>query len=90
MKRKLIGTVEAVTPVLSGDLSPTRTLNGTIRAFGSLSGEIVNPSAIYVYDYERLTNKPKINGVEVVSEKSIEDYGMEEMTNFEIEDMMED
>lgn len=50
----------------------------------------MNPSAIYIYDYERLTNKPKINGVEVVSEKSIEDYGMEEMTNFEIEDMMED
>lgn len=40
-------------------------------------------------DYNFLVNKPTINGVEVIHDKSIEDYGMEEMTNLEVEEMMQ-
>ena len=32
------------------------------------------------YNYDSLTNKPKINGVELESDKSFEELGIEEMT----------
>jgi hypothetical protein len=35
-------------------------------------------------DYNLLQNKPKINGVELVDDKSFEELGVETMTNIEI------
>lgn len=36
------------------------------------------------YNYDALVNKPKINGVELESDKSFEELGIEEMTNADI------
>lgn len=38
-------------------------------------------------DYEHLINKPKINTVELVGDKSFEQLGLERVTNTEIENM---
>lgn len=53
--------------------------------------EVENPPTIEVEvdgneentkDYEKLVNKPKINGVEVVGEKSSSDYGLQDEIAF--------
>lgn len=41
-------------------------------------------------DYRTLRHKPYINGELVIDNKTIEQYGMEEITNMEIEQLMED
>ena len=40
-------------------------------------------------DYEKLIKKPRINEVELVGNKSLEDLGIEECTNQDIDDMFE-
>ena len=37
-----------------------------------------------ITDYPSLTGKPSINGVELVDDKSFEELGVENLTNFEI------
>lgn len=39
-------------------------------------------------DYEKLKNKPSINGVELVKNKSFSDLGMDIISNHELEDML--
>lgn len=41
------------------------------------------------YDYEKLIKKPRINEVELVGNKTLEDIGIEECTNQDIDDMFE-
>ena len=41
------------------------------------------------YDYEKLIKKPRINEVELVGNKTLEDLGIEECTNQDIDDMFE-
>lgn len=46
--------------------------------------KVVEETATWNMDYNSLIHKPKINGVEVIHDKSIEDYGVKAMTNSEI------
>lgn len=39
-------------------------------------------------DYEKLKNKPAINGVELIKNKSFDDLGMASITNQELEDLL--
>ena len=39
-------------------------------------------------DYEKLKNKPSINGVELLKNKSFSDLGMDIISNQELEDML--
>ena len=39
-------------------------------------------------DYNRLNNKPQINDVELIGNKSFEDLGVESLTNIEIENII--
>ena len=39
-------------------------------------------------DYEKLKNKPRINGIELVKNKSFDDLGMSSITNQELEDLL--
>ena len=40
-------------------------------------------------DYEKLIKKPRINEVELVGNKTLEELGIEERTNQDIDDMFE-
>lgn len=40
-------------------------------------------------DYEKLINRPQINDVEVIGNKSIEDYGVKTLTNIEIKQIFD-
>lgn len=41
------------------------------------------------YDYEKLIKKPRINEVELVGNKTLEELGIEECTNQDIDNMFE-
>ena len=43
-----------------------------------------------ISDYEKAINKPKINNVELIKNKSFEDLGIQEITNTELDAMFRD
>lgn len=72
---------------LTGHIS-VETLSGSIAAEAPLSGTLKMADRVIEKDYEKLKNKPSINGVELVSDKSFEDLGDHVLTNFEILELM--
>ena len=64
------------------------TLSGSLSAETPMSGTLKMAKSTTERDYEKLHNKPKINGVELVSDKSFEDLGTHAMTNLEILELM--
>ena len=72
---------------LSGQIS-AETLSGSMAAEAPLSGTLKMADRVIEKDYEKLKNKPSINGVELVSDKSFEELGDHVLTNFEILELM--
>ena len=64
------------------------TLSGSLNAEQPMSGTLKMAKSTPERDYEKLHNKPKINGVELVSDKSFEELGDHVLTNFEILELM--
>ena len=59
-------------------------LTGALDDGGGLSAEIEKPETVYEKGYEGLINRPHINGVELIGNKSFEELGDQELTNMEI------
>ena len=79
-----------VEKTLSGRISAV-SMSGALNAETGMSGPLNMAERVYeVYenDYEKLHNKPKINGVELVQDKSFEELGDHVLTNFEILELM--
>ena len=72
---------------LSGNISAA-SLSGSLNADTGMSGDLKMAERVYENDYEKLKNKPSINGVELVQDKSFEDLGDHVLTNFEILELM--
>ena len=72
---------------LSGNIS-VATMSGSLNADTGMSGDLKMAERVYENDYEKLKNKPSINGVELVQDKSFEDLGDHVLTNFEILELM--
>ena len=66
--------------VLQGTLGETFKINGNIT-YGMGTGRLIN-------DYEELINKPQINSVELIGNKSFEELGMLAMSNFDIDKLI--
>lgn len=64
------------------------TLSGSLNAETPMSGTLKMAKSTPERDYEKLHNKPKINGVELISDKSFEELGDHVLTNFEILELM--
>ncbi len=47
------------------------------------------PDVSYENDYEKIRNKPKINGVELLGDKTFEQLGRKKMTNRAIQDIVD-
>lgn len=45
---------------------------------------VSSPSSGGTKNYERLTNKPRIEDVELIGNKELEDFGMDLATNYDI------
>lgn len=72
---------------LSGNIS-VATMSGSLNTDTGISGDLKMAERVYENDYEKLHNKPKINGVELVQDKSFEELGDHVLTNFEILELM--
>ena len=72
---------------LSGNISAA-SVSGSLNADMGMSGDLKMAERVYENDYEKLKNKPSINGVELVQDKSFEDLGDHVLTNFEILELM--
>lgn len=72
---------------LSGNISAA-TMSGGLNVDTGMSGSLNMAERVYENDYENLRNKPKINGVELVQDKSFEELGDHILTNFEILELM--
>lgn len=56
---------------------------------GEAEIDLEEETATWNLDYNSLFNKPHINGEEVIHDKSIEEYGVNTMSNLEIKKMIE-
>ena len=72
---------------LSGSISAAK-MSGSLNADTGMSGDLKMAERVYENDYEKLKNKPSVNGVELVQDKSFEDLGDHVLTNFEILELM--
>lgn len=72
---------------LSGNISAV-SMSGSLNADTGMSGDLKMAERVYENDYEKLKNKPSINGVELIKDKSFEDLGDHVLTNFEILELM--
>ena len=72
---------------LSGNIS-VASVSGSLNTDTGMSGSLNMAEMVYENDYEKLVNKPKINGVELVQDKSFEELGDHVLTNFEILELM--
>lgn len=68
---------------LSGNISAA-SVSGSLNAETGMSGTLNMAERVYENDYEKLKNKPSINGVELIKDKSLEDIGCIPMKNSEI------
>ena len=65
----------------------SKELRATIRDSDSLSGVLDSAKVVYEKNYENLKNKPRINDIELVGNKSFEDLGDIPLSNIEILNM---
>ena len=72
---------------LSGSISAAK-MSGSLNTDTGMSGDLKMAERVYENDYEKLKNKPSINGVELVQDKSFEELGDHVLTNFEILELM--
>ena len=72
---------------LSGSISAAK-MSGSLNTDTGMSGDLKMAERVYENDYDKLKNKPSINGVELVQDKSFEDLGDHVLTNFEILELM--
>ena len=72
---------------ISGSISAAA-MSGSLNADTGMSGSLNMAERVYENDYEKLHNKPSINGVELVQDKSFEELGDHVLTNFEILELM--
>ena len=72
---------------LSGSISAAK-MSGRLNGQTGMSGNLQMADRVYENDYEKLKNRPSINGVELVQDKSFEDLGDHVLTNFEILELM--
>ena len=68
---------------LSGNISAA-SMSGSLNAETGMSGSLNMAERVYENDYEKLHNKPKINGVELVGNQSFDDLGMSELTALDV------
>lgn len=82
----LYGTL--TTNTVSGKITPGNALFGGLTV-DKLEGTLTVPSSIeMVKDYEKLTNKPSIETVELIGNKSFKDLGLEALSNSDLMELL--
>lgn len=73
---------------LSAEISPGASISASLGSGTGISGELSKAENIIEKNYEKLSNKPKINSIELVGDRSFEELGDHTLTNFEILELM--
>lgn len=76
---------------LTGTLAAQETLTGVISDTGNLRGAMTIPKSIVEKNYNELINKPKINSVELIGNRTLDELGIasdEYITDAEIDTML--
>ena len=68
---------------LTGQISAV-SMSAALSASAEMSGTLKQADRVVEKDYEKLINRPSINGVELIKDKSLEDIGCIPMKNLEI------
>lgn len=68
---------------LTGQISAVN-MSAALSASAEMSGTLKQADRVVEKDYEKLINRPSINGVELIKDKSLEDIGCIPMKNSEI------
>lgn len=68
---------------LTGQISAA-SMAAALSATAEMSGTLKQAERAVEKDYEKLINRPSINGVELIKDKSLEDIGCIPMKNSEI------
>lgn len=55
---------------------------------GEIDGNKLRYGPTKLYDYEKLVNKPQIEGVTLIGNKQLSDLGLKEISNQNIEDIL--
>lgn len=74
--------------VLDGDISLKTNIDGETTLDSSIDGQVGVFQDLGIKNYAELANKPRINGVELVGNRTFEDLGEETITNTEIMDIV--
>lgn len=62
-------------------------VTGRITPVAKMRGVVDKSQSVHEKDYDNLLNKPKINEVELMGDKSFDDLGLIPLTNTEIAKM---
>lgn len=73
---------------LVGVISNNQEILGTITGEGTLQATINPITTKLINNYEDLKNKPQINEVMLIHNKSLEDLNVTKLTNIEIENII--
>ena len=73
---------------LIGKIKTAPKLQGNIRQNARILGHLAYSTYELNMDYNRLANKPSIEGVTLIDDKSFEDLGAISLTNMEIENLI--
>lgn len=82
----MIQTINVDAMFTDSEITATASVSENIEASASLTTDVTHYSAS---DYNVLDNKPQINTVELVGNKSLPDIGVDSMTNMEIEAILQ-
>jgi hypothetical protein len=93
--RELVGEIETNSELI-GEIETNNELVGEISTTNELIGELSIGTGGGTLNYENLYNKPKINNVELIQNKSLDELGIQEkgeypsqsLSNKEIDDLL--
>lgn len=76
--------------VIGGDISLRIPVSGDAELSNMVDGQGGQQMTVYQNrDYNKLFNKPQINSVELVGNKSLPEIGVESISNMELEEILQ-
>lgn len=70
---------------IDGDMSPLSNIDGDINSLSNLNGSITYGNGLSgTKDYNKLINKPQIESVELIGDKSFAELGLNAIDTIEI------
>lgn len=73
---------------MSGNISAASSISGGLASNDNMNGSIEKGDGRGTGDYEKLKNKPKIEGVELIGDLTLAQLHHPRITNLELEEML--